>query len=49
MDFSDWNTNLIAGQEIYNNQQPYEDPTCLLNKKRPQVLTNQYPENNRLL
>lgn len=39
----------IAEQEICDNQQSYEYPKRLSNKRRPQAVTNQYPENNRFL
>ena len=30
----------IAEQKIYHNQQPYEGPTRLSNKRKPQVVIN---------
>ena len=36
----------IAEQEICNNQQPYESPIRLWNKRRPQVVINHYLEND---
>lgn len=39
----------FAEQGVCDNQQSYEYPKRLSNKRRPQAVTNQYPENNRFL
>ena len=39
----------ILEQEIYDNQQSYKYLALLLNKRKPKVVTNQYPKNDHLL